>query len=152
MSYLPSRYSLKIVGDGPLRSQLLLAIADLDLGQRVHLITNADDTTLSDFYHSSDLYVMSSNSQAEAFGITQLEAMTHSLPIVNTPLNNGVNELAPNNITGICSKGFDATSLSEAILMINTDNYEFFSSNCKKRCSSIFNPTKFSTAIDSLLV
>lgn len=151
ITYLPSHYILKIVGDGPLRSHLLSTIDELGLNQRVELITNADDSMLSDLYRSSDIYVMSSISQAEAYGISQLEAMSYSLPIINTPLNNGVNELAPNGITGFCTKGFDAKSISEAILLINLDNYSFFSTNCLQRSSSIYSSSNFANTIDLLL-
>ena len=87
-----------IVGSGPLYNSLRSLISSLELSDSVLLLTNVDDVGKYELLDSSSAFLFPSVSQSEAYGIVQLEAAHFSLPIINTQLRNGVNELFPPDV------------------------------------------------------
>lgn len=73
---------LVIIGDGPLKAQLLENIAAWGLGERVHLLGFVDEEHKYKVLAVADAYVAAS--EHEGFGIVYLEAMEAGLPIVST--------------------------------------------------------------------
>ena len=84
-----------IIGSGPLSASIRQLIDRHNLSSNVFIHTHVDDNAKLTFLRDSDCFLLPSSTQAEAFGLVQLEAFAHSLPILNTFLNNGVNEVAP---------------------------------------------------------
>ena len=87
-----------IIGRGPLFDLLTSQIAFYNLSSHVFIHTNISEAEKSIFLSKSDCFILPSISQAEAFGLVQLEAFAYGLPIINTYLANGVNEVAPPEI------------------------------------------------------
>lgn len=119
-----------IIGHGPLFSSLQSLVVSLDLVDVVTILSDVDDNDKFDFYKNSDLFLFPSISQSEAFGFSQLEAMSYSIPVLNTCLNNGVNYLCPSDV------GFTVTpksylEISEGILSI-CQSQSTYSSYCHK--------------------
>tara|TARA_B100000886_G_scaffold318147_1_gene257945 strand:+ start:3366 stop:4484 length:1119 start_codon:yes stop_codon:yes gene_type:complete len=121
-----------IIGDGPLKTKLDLLIKNYNLMDRVFLLGKVSDKTKEDYFKKSDIFLFPSISKSEAFGIVQLEAMSHGLPIINTKLNNGVNYLVPEDI-GITASIKNAENLKNAINNLKSNNKLF----CQKSINSI---------------
>lgn len=105
-----------IVGDGPMREQILTRIAELGLADRVHVHTEVKDEQLPEFYRTADVFVMPASktlTDREGFGIVYLEAGLFGLPVIacNTP---GVDEAVIDGVTGVLLKDTSA-SLAEAV-------------------------------------
>jgi phosphatidylinositol alpha-1,6-mannosyltransferase len=102
MKNLPSVH-YTIVGDGPERATLEQQIDYLGLTSRVHLITNATDDQLADFYRSANIFLMpakKTSDDREGFGIVYLEAGLFGLPVIAIS-QPGVNEAVLHGETGI---------------------------------------------------
>ena len=74
------RFKAKLAGGGPLANELQLMAIDLDLTKEVSFVGWCDNKEI--FFLSIDLFC--SSSIVEPFGLTLLEAMAYSTPIVTT--------------------------------------------------------------------
>jgi phosphatidyl-myo-inositol dimannoside synthase len=72
--------NLRIVGAGPLQSELQWEIDSQGLSDRVSLVGHVADRELADEYASADAFVLPSTK--EGFGLVYLEAMSAGLPII----------------------------------------------------------------------
>jgi glycosyltransferase involved in cell wall biosynthesis len=131
-SFLPQNYMLNIIGNGEEYDNINEIILENNLIDRVKIYDNVDNKELSKFYINADLFVLPSISEAEAFGIVQLEAMSYGLPIINTNLNSGVPKISIHNYTGFTITPKSINELAKSILRItsNQDLYFQFSKNC----------------------
>jgi rhamnosyl/mannosyltransferase len=105
--------TLLLVGTGPLDAALKAAAQDYGVSRKVKFLGRVDD--LQKYYRASSVFVLPSNSRAEAFGLVQLEAMAAGLPVINTDLNSGVPEVSLDGVTGITVPPEDSDSLAQAI-------------------------------------
>ena len=111
-----------IVGSGPLYCQLNCLIKEYNLQNKVKIITDADEDTKYQVLLESDVLVLPSITQNEAFGIVQIEAMMCSKPIIVSDLGNGVNELSTHLFNSIHVKPRSSSSLANAYKLIATDS------------------------------
>lgn len=111
-----------IVGLGPLYNTLQRQIALAGVGDRVHLRGEVDDRKLVELYRDADVFCLPSVSQAEAFGIVQVEAMAAGLPVVNTQLDNGVNVVSLAGETGLTVPPSDPEALAAALARLAGDS------------------------------
>ena len=74
------RFKYKIIGDGPLKEQIVARVSELDLRQEVVLLGRRSD--VSDLLKNSDLFVHSSKGEGLSNAI--LEAMAAGLPCIAT--------------------------------------------------------------------
>ena len=106
---------LVIIGDGPLRNKLLNLIDQLDLHHCVDL--PGYDIDLNPWYHSADLFVLSS--RWEGFGNVIVEALEHGLPVVSTDCPSGPAEILENgrygNLVAVGDKDALAASIIDAV-------------------------------------
>ncbi|MFV7234926.1 glycosyltransferase [Flavobacterium sp. ZB4R12] len=142
---------LTIVGNGEEQSNLEELVNVLNIKDKVCFITNASDEKLTEIYSSSDLFILPSINEAEAFGVVQLEAMANGLPVINTNLDSGVPFVSLNNYSGITVEPKNTAGLKLAIEKIISDKplYEHFSSNSLERVK-LFAREKMSEAYLSL--
>jgi glycosyltransferase involved in cell wall biosynthesis len=76
---------LIIAGDGFLREELRLRIAQLGLADRVTMLGRVDDERLPDLYRAADVFVLAT-SALEGFGLVTIEALSTGVPVVATPV------------------------------------------------------------------
>jgi glycosyltransferase involved in cell wall biosynthesis len=113
--------TLLVIGSGRLREHLEKMKENYGIGDKVHFLGRVEDVT--SYYKAAQIFVLSSTTRAEAFGIVQIEAMATGIPVVNTELDSGVPEVSVNGETGITVPPKDASALARAInfLLANDD-------------------------------
>lgn len=88
-------YTLNLVGDGPLKTDLSDLIYKLGLEHRVKILGSLTQDKLIKEYKKADIFCLPSNTRAEAFGIVLIEAIVANLPIViNGCLKSGTIDIA----------------------------------------------------------
>ena len=129
------KISVDIVGNGELENELNDLIIETNQTQKIKLHTDVDDETLKTFYTNADIFVLPSINEAEAFGVVQLEALSYSLPVINTRLKSGVPYVSLNNVTGFTVEPANVLELETAIEKLRTDTtlYNKFAKNALER-------------------
>jgi glycosyltransferase involved in cell wall biosynthesis len=107
---------LAIVGDGPERAAIELAIARLDAGEHVRLLGHRDDARA--LLPGVDLFANSSTS--EGISLTLLEAMAAERPIVATRVG-GTPEVVVAGETGLLAPARDAAGFAAALVEAAAD-------------------------------
>jgi glycosyltransferase involved in cell wall biosynthesis len=79
-----------IIGEGPLLSELQQLATRLGVLDRIHFSGRLPRNEIRRLFHSAQAFAFPSVTDAEAFGIVQIEAMAAGLPIVNTSLSTTV--------------------------------------------------------------
>lgn len=105
-----------IVGQGPLREQLLRRIAGLGLRGAVHLIDHRPEVEA--VYAALDVFCLPSKS--EGMSNTILEAMASALPVVATRVG-GADELVVDGETGLLVQAGDGSALADALAALVCD-------------------------------
>jgi rhamnosyl/mannosyltransferase len=111
--------TLLIVGSGALRAPLAKLVANHGLGTRVHMLGSVPD--VRPYYDACDVFVLSSTTPNEAFGIVQLEAMAAGKAVVNTSLSSGVTFACPTDIAALTVPPADSSALARAITRLLAD-------------------------------
>lgn len=107
--------TLFVVGAGNKRATLEREVKERDLQDRIHFEGYVPDERLSTYYRAADIFVLPSVAPAEAFGIVQLDAMAHGIPVVNTSLPTGVPFVSQHEETGLTVPPRDAEALAAAL-------------------------------------
>ena len=116
------KVSLTIVGKGPLTASLK-KIAKNDF--RIKFVGEISDKELSLLYCESHIFLLPSINRAEAFGIVQVEAMLRYCMCISSFLDNGVNIVNKDFISGRSFNPYDYKKLKELII--------FYTINLEKR-------------------
>ena len=90
-------YKLIIVGDGPEKNNLKKLVSENDLTDLVTFTGQLNKDELNKHYRKSDIYIQASG--YEGLPHTLLEAISHNLSIVSTPIG-GTNEILEDNTNG----------------------------------------------------
>ena len=107
---------LLLIGSGPARKQLEVAIQRLKIADKAFLLGPVED--LVPYYKSAMMLVLPSVSRAESFGMVQVEAMAAGIPVINTHIDSGVPEVSLDGVTGITVPPKNATALADAMRML----------------------------------
>lgn len=134
---------LFIVGEGEEYANLLELANNLGISNKVFFLKGLSDNELLEVYKMSKIFVLPSISEAEAFGIVQLEAMSMGLPVINTYLNSGVPYVSLDSISGLTVEPKNVLQLKSAIesILNNQNLFETFSKNAVER-SYLFTKSK----------
>lgn len=108
-------FEVWIIGEGTERPRLEQLIRELGLGERVRLLGSVDDYERIKLMRLADVFVMPSVTNAETFGLVQLEAMAAGRPVVNTALDTAVPRVARHGVEAITVPPGDVEKLGEAI-------------------------------------
>ena len=90
-------YKLTIVGDGPQRKNLEKLVSENRLTEFVTFTGQLEKEELKKYYLEADIYIQASG--YEGLPHTLLEAISHNLSIISTPIG-GTNEILENNTNG----------------------------------------------------
>lgn len=72
-------------------------------------------------FNGAEFFILPSINNGEAFGISQLEAMSYGLPVINTKLNTGVPWVSKHMISGVTVEPGSVEELSAAIRLLALD-------------------------------
>jgi glycosyltransferase involved in cell wall biosynthesis len=104
-----------LIGDGPMRSQLVQQVDKAGIANRVHFAGNLDEHDKIREMRMMDMLILPSTDTTEAFGVSQVEAQLLGLPVVASSLPTGVMDVTLDNITGLLVPPGDAHALTNAI-------------------------------------
>lgn len=140
LKLLPKNYNLTIVGSGKRKNFLENIIKSHSLHNRVKILTNIGDEEKLLLFKNSDIFLQSSNSRAESFGISILEAISLSMPlIISNVEGSGMNDMIINGFNGFKFKKNDPEDCANKICLINKENFYKFSENSLKLFNEKFN-------------
>jgi rhamnosyl/mannosyltransferase len=91
---------LWIIGTGPLEASLRNLAQEKGLAGRVQFLGHVSAEDLVAYYHACDVFVLPSITNAEMFGVVQLEAMACRKPVISTNLPTGVSWVNQHEKTG----------------------------------------------------
>ena len=131
-------------GGGPLTRNLQAQTAQLGLNDRISFTGRLSNEDIAAHYHACDVFCLPSITPNEAFGIVQVEAMACGKPVICTQLNNGVNEVNLDGVTGLSVPTKDSHSLAKAInrLIADAALRNRLGMNAKKHALSVFSVDK----------
>ncbi len=107
-----------IVGDGPLRNQLVSYLETANLQGNFKFLGNVTEDVLSDLYNCADVFALPSIQEGQ--GIVLLEAEASAKPVVAFDVG-GVNEAVRNGETGLLVKRGSSDELANALLKLLGD-------------------------------
>jgi L-malate glycosyltransferase len=130
---IPSK--LVLVGDGPDRSECERLARELGIFEDIRFL--GKQTLLPEILSASDLMLMPS--QSESFGLSALEAMACSVPVVSSSAG-GLPELVVHGETGYIAELGDVQRMAKYATELLSDDrkLELFSQNARKRAVEKF--------------
>lgn len=112
---------LVVIGDGSDREALAQRAAELGVADRVTFTGLLPRDDMKGYLHAARVFVLPSVTEAEAFGIVQIEAMSAGLPVVNTAVPTAVPKIARDGLEGLSVAPRDAGALAAAIRRLLDD-------------------------------
>lgn len=112
---------LVLVGGGPLAQELKKLALALNL-RSVEFTGMVSEEEKMRQIEACDFLVLPSVSQAEAFGLVQLEAMAFGKPVINTRLPSGVPHVSIHGVTGITVEPNHIGQLAAAMQKLAADD------------------------------
>ena len=108
-----------IVGEGPLKTQLISSLEAANLLGNFRFLGNVEDEMLPTVYNCADVFVLPSIQEGQ--GIVMLEAQASGKPVVAFDVG-GVNEAARNDETGLLVERGNTDELANALLKLLGDS------------------------------
>jgi colanic acid/amylovoran biosynthesis glycosyltransferase len=108
----------RIIGDGPLKDELELLIAGLNLGEKVKLLGWKNQEEILECMNDSDILMAPSvtgkDGDQEGIPVVLMEAMAMGLPVLST-CHSGIPELVQDEVTGFLVPERDVKALTERL-------------------------------------
>jgi glycosyltransferase involved in cell wall biosynthesis len=108
-----------IVGDGPIKNQLLSNVGEANLSGNFTFLSGLSDDALAAVYGCADVFVLPSIQEGQ--GIVLLEAQASAKPVVAFNVG-GVNEAVLRGETGLLVNRGDSGELADALLKLLSDD------------------------------
>lgn len=140
-----------IVGDGPLREQMISLRKKQGCEQNVLLPGMLSDRELHQLLARCDMCVLPSIERTEAFGLVLLEAMYYAKPLVTTRVpGSGMNMVNIHEQTGLVVPPGDVQALAHAIerLSTNPSLRKELGTNGRQRFEKEFSATSVANQVD----
>lgn len=127
---------LILIGDGPERPFIQQLIKDLKLSADVYFLGEQDH--LEPLFFCADLFLLPS--EQESFGLTALEAMNCSVPVIATETG-GLPEVIKHGETGYLYPVGEIKKMAEKSieLLSNSEKHELFKQQARRRATQSFN-------------
>jgi glycosyltransferase involved in cell wall biosynthesis len=106
------KFTWKIVGDGPLKEEMLYHIHALQLQDCIELTGKKNRDEILELYHQADVFLLPS--VYEGIANVCLEAMSMELPVVSTK-SGGMEEVIVHQQNGLLCETYDVASIAENI-------------------------------------
>ena len=141
-----------IIGEGPLLWELQQLAARLGVTDRIHFSGRLPRNEIRRLFHAAQAFAFPSVTEAEAFGIVQIEAMAAGLPIVNTSLSTTVPLVARHDREALTVPPNDPQGLSQALSRILDDPVlaERLGAAGRERAMSEFDQSVFRTRMAAI--
>jgi glycosyltransferase involved in cell wall biosynthesis len=104
-----------IIGEGPLLAELQQLAVELGVSDRIRFAGRLTRSEIKQIFYSAQVFAFPSVTEAEAFGIVQIEAMAAGLPIVNTNLATTVPLVARHDLEALTVPPNSPQALSQAL-------------------------------------
>ena len=144
-------WDLVIIGDGPLRNQIISVLEELDLQKSVHLPGFIQYNEIPIYYAFAQAFVHASTT--EQWGLVVNEAMASGLPVIVSNKCGCVPELVHNKKNGFTFDPYDIVELASLLRIVeNLTEEELL--NLKLESLKIienFNPKKFGEGVYCLI-
>jgi glycosyltransferase involved in cell wall biosynthesis len=121
MSFVNKQYPnimLEIIGDGPMRDQIVSQIKDLGLNNNIKLINSVKYDDIPRKIQEWDAFVITSN--WEGFGLVIIEAMACGLPVIATGVD-AIPEIVIDGETGLLVEPGNSEAISKCIIELYHD-------------------------------
>jgi glycosyltransferase involved in cell wall biosynthesis len=143
---------LVLIGEGSQGESLKAQAKRLGLDGRVHFKGYLSRAEMKRHLHAARVFVLPSISEAEGFGIVQVEAMASGLPVINTNLNTTVPLIARHEIEGLTVEVGDAPALAKAInRLIGDDELSArLAANGRRRAETTYSNSAFLTRMQDV--
>lgn len=110
-----------IIGEGPLKVELENLATYLGISDRVTFLGGLARDEVKQYIHAANVLAFPSVTDAEAFGLVQLEAMSAGRPIVNTSLGTAVPHIARDGQEGLTVPPNDPPAFAAALRRLLDD-------------------------------
>jgi len=110
-------WNFRIIGDGPLKNNILKEIELSGLKEKVSLLPTTD--SIIEEYLNSSIYLMTS--RTEGLPMVLLEAQSCGLPIVSFDCETGPSEIVVDNENGFLINCFDIEKMAQKICLLCSD-------------------------------
>lgn len=132
----------RIIGEGPMESQLKELVNTLGLVDKVIFVGNVPDSELAGYYYSCAVFVMVSQEikergEVEGFGIVFLEAAACAKPVIGSK-SGGIPDAVIDGVTGILVNPLNEDEIARAIVCVLQDEQlaKSLGENGRKRVES----------------
>ncbi|PIT03754.1 glycosyl transferase [Bradyrhizobium nitroreducens] len=145
-------FEVWIIGEGAERPRLTQLIEELGLTERVRLLGSVNDCERIKLMCLADVFVLPSVTNAETFGLAQLEAMAAGRPVVNTALDTAVPRVARHGMEAITVPPGDSEKLGEAIdsLIRDPERRRHMGLAARTRALSRYSATAFRQGMETV--
>lgn len=110
-----------IIGEGLLKAELEGLASQLGLSDRVTFLGGLSRDEVKQYIHAAEVLAFPSVTDAEAFGLVQLEAMSAVRPVVNTALATAVPHIARDEQEGLTVPPNDPVAFAAALRRLLDD-------------------------------
>jgi glycosyltransferase involved in cell wall biosynthesis len=142
----PEAWKLVILGDGPLKAQLLTQIKDLGLSAEVFLPGFKQYEELPAFYGLAGAFVHASTT--EQWGLVVNEAMASGLPVLVSDRCGCASDLVVHGINGFTLNPLDVPALTESLLRMAGTDYDRAAMGRESRgIIAFWSPKKFAVKL-----
>ena len=148
-------FTLDIIGDGPLKNDILKLIDDLKMNDQIHLHGYKPYDFFIELAYTCDVFIQASrtaaNNDKEGTPMAIVDAMATGLPVISTK-HSDIPEMVIEDVTGFLAEENDLKSLTGAFqkLFNNIEKLSAISTNCRERVENEFNCEKQTLKLEKI--